>query len=164
VPRAQVLDETRWQVLAQGAAAGHVEHLQPPADGEGRDRPASAGPAEHGAVHREVELVLPVVGRLAARVRRLRVPGRVDVTAAGQAHAVEPGEPPGNLGDGRPVTAVHDDGFAAGPQHGVAHRLGGANAGQQQDIGAGRAASSNGDEGAHGCCTTPKELKLPVYC
>jgi hypothetical protein len=65
------------EVLDERAAPGHVEHVQPAADGQegkvGFDRRPG---------HEQLEPVTPVVGHIGLLVGRFFVQGRIDIAAA----------------------------------------------------------------------------------
>ena len=71
-------------VLYQPAAAGHVDELEPQADGQDRDA-GLVGAAEQF----ELERLAPRVHRLGLRVSRFAVALRVEIRAAGEEQAID---------------------------------------------------------------------------
>jgi hypothetical protein len=79
------------QMLDQGAAAGHVEDVHAPADGEERQ----VG-VDRGTSHEDLEPVPPVVGQVGMLVRGLVVKRGVDIPAARHDQGVNPGDQAGH--------------------------------------------------------------------
>ena len=144
-------------VLLEVAAERDVDQLPAAADREQRHA-ASQRPAGHGQVER-VLLVVHVVDLVAADL--LAVQRRRDVAAAGEQDAVGETEPPLDLGlgdhaPGRP--GMHGQRLAAGAQHALGQRAGGAERPVAVGRGRGGEPGRDRDEGTGGHALTPPGL------
>src|SRR5581483_4882418 len=96
----------RRQILDEGAAEGHVQDLHPATDGEGRH-------ADPVGLEEQLDLEGVAVGLYAVdlRIRLLAVASGIDVAAAAEQQAVDPGE---QLRRGGGLAGQQQDGSRAG--------------------------------------------------